>query len=116
MFLHKVSPVCRFKATCANKLCQFRHSNNSDKINTREVDNDKAEQSVDMSTVDGDESDEVNTEEIEASEFEDDDDDETEIIFQRFLENHKKKENENKNKLNEEKVTAQMQKFKFVST
>ena len=28
MFAHKVSPVCRFNAKCANKLCQFRHTQN----------------------------------------------------------------------------------------
>ena len=109
MFLHQMSPLCRFNATCANKLCQFRHSSKNDSITTREVDKDKQ-------TDDGDKSDEVNTEEINDSELEDDDDDETEIIYQRFLENHKKKEKENKNKSNEENMTAQMQKFKFVST
>ena len=75
-----MSPLCRFNATCANKLCQFRHSIKNDSINTREVDKDKQ-------TDDGDISDEVNTEDINDSELEDDDDDETEIIFQRFLEN-----------------------------
>ena len=109
MFLHKMSPFCRFNATCANKLCQFRHSNKSKNINTREVEKDKHSDNWDNS-------DEVNTEEINDSELEDDDDEETEIIYQRFLENHKKKENENRKKSNEENVTAQMQKFKFVST
>ena len=108
-FLHQMSPLCRFNATCANKLCQFRHSSKSKNINTREVEKDKH-------TDNGDNSDEVNIEEINDSELEDDDDEETEIIYQRFLENHKKKENENRKKSNEENVTAQMQKFKFVST
>ena len=27
MFLHKISPLCKFGATCANQLCQFRHQN-----------------------------------------------------------------------------------------
>ena len=58
----------------------------------------------------------MNTKEINDSELEDDDDEETEIIYQRFLENHKKKENENIKKSNGKNVTAKLQKFKFVST
>ena len=27
MFIHKVSPLCKFGGSCANKLCQFRHKN-----------------------------------------------------------------------------------------
>ena len=42
--------------------------------------------------------------------------DETEVIYQKFLENHEKRKNEEKKKLNEENVAAQMQQFKFVSS
>ena len=36
MFVHQMSPLCRFNATCANKLCQFRHSSKSDSINAKD--------------------------------------------------------------------------------
>ena len=29
MFLHEMSPLCKFGASCTNKLCQFRHSNSN---------------------------------------------------------------------------------------
>ena len=42
--------------------------------------------------------------------------DEIEVIYQKFLDNHEKRKNEQKKKLNEENVSAKMQQFKFVST
>jgi hypothetical protein len=36
MFLQKMSPLCKFGVACDNKLCQFRHKNNScDKNDTK---------------------------------------------------------------------------------
>ena len=116
MFLHKMSPLYRFAAKCANKLCKFKHSNKSDNINTREEEKDN-----DGNETKGEKTNELNSEEFDDSEIENDD--ETEIIYQKFLENHKMKTNENKNKsnenkekLNDENVASEMQIFKFVST
>ena len=57
MFAHKVSPVCRFNAKCANKLCQFRHTQNitdDDKTTRKEnVEVWPADKSIDQSIEDG---------------------------------------------------------------
>ena len=45
MFLHEISPLCKFGVACSNKCCQFRHRNqetqscdeNDDKNATKEV-------------------------------------------------------------------------------
>ena len=70
----------------------------------------------DVNETKGDESDQVNIEDSLESVDSEIEDDETEIIYQRFLENHKKKENELKKKESEENFAVQMQNFKFVST
>ena len=118
MFLHNLSPLCRFAAKCANKLCQFRHSNKTDNGNTSEEEKDnEAVEPNDVNETNGETPNEVNSEELDdddGSEIEDDD--ETEIIYQRFLKNHEKKSNENKKKSNDENAAAEMQNFKFVST
>ena len=38
MFAHKVSSVCRFNVKCANKLCQFRHTNKETASTEKEED------------------------------------------------------------------------------
>jgi hypothetical protein len=48
-------------------------------------------------------------------EYDDSEIEEDELIHQRFLKNHEKKENEKRKQLNEENLAAQMQTFKFVS-
>ena len=76
----------------------------SDKRNMREENIDEE----DVNETKGDESDQVNIEDSLESVDSEIEDDETEIIYQRFLENHKKKESE-------ENFAVQMQNFKFVS-
>ena len=74
------------------------------------------EQYDDKDEVNGDKSDKENTDDnLEYDDSEIEEDEETEIIFQRFLKNHEKKENELERKLNEENLAAKIQQFKFVS-
>jgi hypothetical protein len=72
---------------------------------------------IDINVTNGDKSDKMNTEDnLEMDKLEIEDDDDTEIIYQRFLINHKRRENEDNKKTNGKNVAAQMQQFKFVST
>ena len=36
MFIHSVSPLCRFQGMCSNSLCQYRHENDSDEFGIKE--------------------------------------------------------------------------------
>ena len=122
---------CKFDLACRFKLCQFKHSeildannrsvldNRSDKEETNRheiTDKPKDVDPDDVNVENDDKSDNENNE--DSLEYLDDieEEDETEIIYQRFLENHKKKENEQKKKSNEENAALLMQQFKFVST
>jgi hypothetical protein len=129
-FQHKETIKCKFDHDCRFKLCQFRHSgtvesndksvlNHSDNGSKKEDTNEGANLDIskdtsadDVNATNGDKSEKVNTEDIlENDDSEIEDDDETEIIYQKFLENHKKREDEKKKKSNVENVAAQIQQF-----
>jgi hypothetical protein len=96
MFAHELSDICKFDQTCRTELCSYKHREKIDKSKNKDA--------GDINVTNGDESDKVNTEDnldIDKSDIEDDD--ETEIIYQRFLKNYKRRENEDKNKTNGEK-------------
>ena len=122
--------MCRYGQGCSHKLCSYQHgayNSTNDKNNelTDKVDKVSKEKFVELTSdeqyddkdeVNGDKSDKENTDDnLEYDDSEIEEDEETEIIFQRFLKNHEKKENELKKKLNEENLAAKMQQFKFVS-
>ena len=115
MFDHTLSKMCSYGQGCSHKLCSYQHgayNSTNDKNNelTDKVDKVSKEKFVELTSdeqyddkdeVNGDKSDKENTDDnLEFDDSEILEDEETEIIYQKFLENHKKRETEQKKKLN----------------
>ena len=70
MFAHKVSPVCRFNAKCATKLCQFRHTKNTTKSSEEEDNKSTSKENGEGEPTDSDHSYEHDTESgVESCDF-----------------------------------------------
>ena len=118
MYIHKISDQCKFDKNCNFKLCQFQHSRGNNSVRY-DIHNENENNF-------GDESMDKHDEENDASEVEDAEDiaetdvsltdDETEIIYQRFLDNYSRRESEsNENKDNKQNGENKSESEKYVS-
>ena len=60
MFIHEMSPLCRFNVKCDNTLCQFRHP----KIQNEESENESTSKDDNIQHIDEHESDDDQSEEL----------------------------------------------------
>ena len=124
-FEHKDSIRCIFDRTCYFKLCQYKHSENIVNNDEYQNKNEEEKDSEDNASDKNDSEENVNDGEmlrdesdLENEDSEDEEDSEIELIYQQFLENHKKREIECANKVSEEKesIPEYLRDFKFVLT
>jgi hypothetical protein len=98
MFAHEHSDVCKFGQGCRNKLCSYKHKKKEEMKRGVTLDKSKDIDADDVNVSNGEESDKVNTDNnLDMENLEIEDDDETDIIYQKFLLNHEKRKNEHKN-------------------